>query len=279
MIFKWLKRGLIVAMVLLLVGSLVFGTEVISYIRSSVKSARTAIRGSIPTEFELQRAKDVLEDIIPEMHANIRLIAEEEVEIAMLDAEIPKTQQRLAWEREKIEKLSNMLSVRQASYEIGGQQFAHQDIKEELARRFDRFKEAEVLLAGKERLLKERQKSLKAVKRALERTRSQKALLEDQIVALEAQHRLIRAASVGSQIQMDNTKLAQAEKLIGEIKKRLDVAERVLAHEARFTESIPMETISDEDLVAQVKEHFGSDFEKTATASATDDASKNLDGS
>ena len=172
-----------------------------------------------------------------------------------------------------------MLSVHHASYEIGGQQFDRYDIKEELARRFDRFKEAEVLLAGKKRLLKERQKSLKAAKQVLERTRSQKALLEDQIAALEAQHRLIRAASVGSQIQIDNTKLAQAEKLIGEIKKRLDVAERVLAHEARFTETIPMETISDEDLVAQVKEHFGSDFEKTATASATDDISKTPDGS
>ncbi len=279
MIFKWLKRGLIVAMVLLLVGVLVFGTEALSYIRSSVKSARTAIKESIPTEFELQRAKDVLEDIIPEMHANIRLMAEEEVEIATLNAEIPKNQQRLAWEREKIEKLSDLLSVHHANYEIGGQQFEHHEIKEELVRRFDRFKEAEVLLAGKKRLLKERQKSLMAAKRVLERTRSQKAHLEDQIASLEAQHRLVRAASVGSKIQMDNTKLAQAEKLIGEIKKRLDVAERVLAHEARFTELIPMETISDEDLVARVKEHFGSDFEKTATASATGDVSKTLDGS
>ena len=91
----------------------------------------------------------------------------------------------------------------------------------------------------------------------LGRTKSQKALLADKIAALEAQHRLVQAASVGSKVQMDNTKLAQAEKLIGQIKKRLDVAERVLAHETRFTESIPMETISEAELLAQVREHLG----------------------
>ena len=45
MIFKWLKRSLIVAVVLLLVGAVVFGTEAISYISSSAVSARRSIIG------------------------------------------------------------------------------------------------------------------------------------------------------------------------------------------------------------------------------------------
>ena len=66
----------------------------------------------------------------------------------------------------------------------------------------------------------------------------------------------MRAAAVGSQFKVDNTKLAQAEKLIGQIRKRLDIAERVLAHEARFTEAIPVDTITEADLLTQVREHF-----------------------
>ncbi len=266
MILKWLKRGAIVAVGVVLVGGLVFGRNVLSYARSSARSARSAIRQSIPTEFELRRARDLLEEIIPEMHANIRIMAEEEVEIAALNADIPKAQERLAWERNKIENLSGRLAVRQVSYRVGGRSFTHKEIKEELARRFDRFKEAEMVLKSKERLLSAREKSLRGAMQILDRTRSQKMLLEEQVAALEAQHRLVQAASVGSRVHVDNTKLAQAEKLISQIRKRLDVAERVLAHEARFTEPIPMETITTEELLAQVNEHFTPEPDKVALA-------------
>ena len=55
---------------------------------------------------------------------------------------------------------------------------------------------------------------------------------------------------------MDNSKLAQTEKLISDIKKRLDVAERVLAHESRFTPHIPVESVNEIDLLVQIDEHF-----------------------
>ena len=270
MIIKWVKRGVIVAAGALLIGGLVFGKDLTSYIRSSVKSTRMAIKDSVPTEFELQRAKDLLEDIIPEMHANIRLMAEEEVEIAALSADIPESSKRLAKQRDKIEHLSETLAVQQASYRMGERFFTRDEVKDDLARRFERFKEAELILASKERLLKARQSSLESASQILKRTRAQKALMEDRIAALEAQHRLIRAASVGSKLQVDNTKLAQAEKLIGEIKKRLDVSERVLAHEARFTEAIPIETVNTAELLAQVKEHFNEGSQGVSVAAATD---------
>jgi hypothetical protein len=271
MILKWLKRGVIVAGGVALVGVLVFGTDVVSYLRSGARQTRAAIKDSIPMEFELQRARDLLEEIIPEMHANVRLIAEEEVEIAALKGDIPKSQERLAWQRDKIEKLSGMLSVQRVSYEVGGQDFARQEIKDELARRFGRFKESELVLAGKRRLLKAREKSLQAAIQVLDRTKAQKALLADKIASLEAQHRLVQAASVGSKLQLDNTKLAQAQRLIDQIKKRLDVAERVLAHEARFTESIPTDTVSEEELLAQVHEHLAGGSDRIAVASVSDE--------
>ena len=55
---------------------------------------------------------------------------------------------------------------------------------------------------------------------------------------------------------MDNSKLAKTEKLINQIKKRLDVAERVLAHESQFVQSIPVDTVVEEDLLMQVDEYF-----------------------
>jgi hypothetical protein len=256
MILRTVKIGVIAAAGLIMVGGLVFGTDVTSYFSSSVRSVRTAAKDAVPIEFELRRARDLLEDIIPEMQTNVRLIAQEEVEVGGIKGEIEQQNKAMAQEHQAVARLRETLGTEQVTYCFAGREYTRQQVKEELARRFDRFKEAEIVLAGKQRLLTSREKSLNAAMEVLERSRAQKARLEDQIASLEAQYRLVKASAVGSRVQVDNSKLAQTEKLIGEIRKRLDVAERVLAHETRFVDTIPIDTISEKDLMAQVDDHL-----------------------
>ncbi len=198
----------------------------------------------------------MLDDIIPEMHANVRLIAQEEVAIADLKGDIQKQQQAMTVEKVRITKLRDAVTAEKASYTFGGMEFSRQQVKTDLARRFENFKESQVVLAGKERLLTSREKSLQAAVQMLDRAKEQKIRLADRIAGLESQYRLIKAASVGSQFQMDNSKLAQTEKVINEIKNRLDVAERVLAHESTFVQEVPVDTINEKDLVQQVDDYF-----------------------
>jgi chromosome segregation ATPase len=256
MITRWLKMGAIATVGLGLAGGLLFGKDVVSYVRSSAKSVRTVVKDSVPIEFELRRASDLLEDIIPEMHANIRLIAQEEVEVAALKDEIAKNQESLDEERGKIKVLRGSLETTQVQYCFAGRQYSRDDVKADLAARFERIKESELVLTSKQRLLTSRENSLHAAMQLLDKTRSQKRILENKIETLASQYRLVKAAAVGSKFQVDNSKLAQTEKLIGEIQKRLDVAERVLAHESRFVEAIPVDTVPEADLVAQVDEYF-----------------------
>ena len=93
-------------------------------------------------------------------------------------------------------------------------------------------------------------------------------MLEDKIESLASQYRLVKAASIGSNIQVDNSKLAQTEKLITQIKKRLDVAERVLAHESQFVQAIPVDAVAEEDLLTQVDEYFQREIEHPMMANA-----------
>jgi hypothetical protein len=248
--------GAIATVGLGLAGGLLFGKDVVSYVRSSAKGMRTVVKDSVPLEFELRRARDLLEEIIPEMHANIRLIAQEEVEVAALKAEIAKGQEGLEDERVKIRTLRGSLETPQVQYVFAGRQYSRGDVKADLAARFERLKEGELVLASKQRLLASRENSLNAAVQLLEKTRSQKHILENKIETLASQYRIVKAASVGSKVQVDNGKLAQTEKLIAQIQKRLDVAERVLAHESRFIEAIPVDTVLEADLVAQVDEYF-----------------------
>ncbi len=253
---RTLKLGSLILVGTGLVGGLFFGKDMVSYARSSAKSVRLAVKDSVPIEFELKRAKDMLEEVIPEMHANIKLISQEEVEIAALHADIQNSQENLDEEGQRIQKLRKALNIQKASYRFGDRQFTRTDVKQDLCHRFERYKEAELVFASKQHLLANRQKTLHAALQLLDETRSQKRLLEDKISALEGQHRLVKAAAVGSPISIDQGKLAKTEKLISDIKKRLDVAERVLSHESRFVQAIPVDTVSEVDLLTQIDDHF-----------------------
>lgn len=256
MIMRWLKRSVIVVAGVAVVGGLLFGKDVSSYVRSSAKSVRTVVKDSVPIDFELRRARDLLDEIIPEMHANVRLIAQEEVEVAGLNVDITNGEKSIDEESVRIAKLRNALSTHQARYCFAGQEYPRSYVKTDLANRFERFKESELHLASKRRLLATRENSLHAAMQLLERTRSRKRTLQDQIESLASQHRLVKSAAIGTHIQVDNSKLAQTEKLIRQIRKRLDIAERVLAHESTFTQAIPVDAVVEADLLTQVDEYF-----------------------
>lgn len=256
MVGKWVKRGAVAAVGLTLVGGLLFGDDLVSYVKSSANAVQSTVKGAVPIEFELTRARDLLDEIIPEMHANVRRIATEEVELASLKADIKESNEKLAEERARVAKLRDVVGVELASYRLGGQKYSREQVVDDLSRRFERVKEAEVVLAGKERLLIQREATLAAAENMLRKTQSQKSLLEDKIESLASQHRLVQAAAVGSKVQMDNSKLAQTEKLIGEIKKRLDVAERVLARQSEFVQPIEVSVVDEVDLLAQVDEYL-----------------------
>lgn len=253
---KWIKRGAIGLVVLVIVGGFVFGSDLSSYVRSGAKMTQDKVKDAVPIEFELRRAQDLLEEILPEIHANIELIAKEEVEIAALKKEIQESEAAIAQQKQRVEKLRNMLEKVQDSYVFGNRRYSRQEVTDELAAQFDNYKEAELVFASKRKLHETREKSLRAAIQLLEKTKSQKRILASRIKSLEGQYRLLKASAVGTGIQVDSSKLAQTEKLLGQIKKRLDVAERVLAHENKYVQTIPIDQVSADQLVSQVDEYF-----------------------
>jgi hypothetical protein len=260
---KWIKWGVIGVAGFFLIGGFLFGPELFSYVRSSAKMTRDKVKDAVPIDFELQRAQCLLDEIMPEIHANIQMIAQEEVELTNLKKEIGDNVKSIASQKERVVKLRAALEENKDAYVFGNKTFGRQDVTDELAAQFENLREAEQVLAGKEKLLTTREKSLAAGIQLLEKTKSQKRLLAAKIETLEGQHRLIKATAVGSGITIDNSKLAQTEKLIGQIKKRLDVAERVLTHESKFTQTLIVDQVTDKEVMSQVDDYLN---KKTQTA-------------
>ncbi|QDU71258.1 hypothetical protein [Mucisphaera calidilacus] len=273
MIYSTLKIAGVTVAGTVVLGGLVFGTELGSYASTSWNSMTTSIRDSVPLEIELQRARDLLDQIIPEMRANIRVIAEEEVELQGLSREIDKASVRLSDQRAGVEHLRSMLAVEHASYRVGNHHVSRDEVRSDLARRFALLQEAEASVEAKRRLFKGRQAALDAAISALEKTRVQKAELEAQIEALDAQHRLIQAASVGSGTSIDQSKIAQTNDLISQIRKRLDVAERTLAREGEFITDLTIEPaprVDEASLLSEVDAYLGNDQLAVETQAAPD---------
>jgi predicted nucleic acid-binding Zn-ribbon protein len=266
MVVKLIKFGVLTLACGLLAGTLLFGRDAGSYFRSSARSVRTAVKDNIPIEFELRRARDLLDDILPEMQANVRVIAQQEVEIDAAKGEIADEQKSLHDESARIQKLREGMASPQTSFTFGEVAYTREQLKLELARRFDRYREAESMLAAKSKLLEERQRSLVAAERQLEQMRERKAALEGQVEALAGQFRLVQTAAGSSAVEIDAGKLAQAENLVTEIRRQLRVAEHVLAREAKFTQPIAIDIVDEKDLLSRVDQHFSE--AKTAAAGA-----------
>ncbi len=257
---KLFKSSVLLGLGIFLVAVLLFGPAAGNFFSSSLRHVRTEVNDRIPIEFELERAKNMLEEIIPEMTANIQLISQEEVEIAALKGEIDNNIKPLAMERSQIENMSQQMCVQKAAYSVGGHQFTRQELTEDLSNRFERYKECEMLQQSRVKMLETRQRALENAIKTLASTRQNKQLLENKIASLESQYRLIQASSVGSGYSIDNSSISKSEKLISQIKKRLDVAERVLANKGKFLDEkqpvMANSSVNSDELVSQIQDYF-----------------------
>lgn len=266
--FKWIKRLAIASAVVGASGAVVVATGAGSYLKSSGRLLRSAVKDAVPIEFEIQRAKDSLEGLVPAAQEALRDVAREEVEVASLEKEIDREKDLLAVETTKVQKLRSTLTPQLTSYSVGGREYRRQELVEELARRFESLKTAELLLRGKEDLLRNRRNALEAAVQKLEKTRLARLELASQIEALEAQYHLLQAQSSGSTFRIDDSKLSQTEAIISELKKRLSVAQRVLAREAQFVETIPVDTTKEANVVESVDAYFHRQCEPSSQGGA-----------
>lgn len=259
---RTVKKTLLGGAVALTAGSLLFGGELMSYAKTSLSAVQREAREAVPLAFELQRARDLLDEVLPELHANIRQIAREEVELESLARSIAQSEQRVAVEEAALAQLRDALvhpatdhaqrDTHAVVHRVDGRGFTRGQVTDELSRRVTRLKEAKLVLEGKRRVETDRRATLAAATAALEGAQARQAQLEDRIEGLAAQFRLVQATESTSELAVDSSKLAQTEALLSGLHERLDVAQRTLAHEARFTARVPIAPPTEAEVLAQV---------------------------
>ena len=72
------------------VGTFIFGDDAWSYLTCGAQSVREAVRDEVPLDFEIERARQEVDDLVPEIRKSMHLIAKERVQVAQLEEQIAR---------------------------------------------------------------------------------------------------------------------------------------------------------------------------------------------
>lgn len=242
-------------------GGLVFGRDVFSYARTWGSGLREAVRAEVPLDFEVQRARKLVEELVPDIRHCMHTIAEQQVELEDLNRQIAQKSEALQKQQEAILALKADLETGKTTfvYASANRAYTADEVRRDLTRRFERFKVAQATVDRERQILKAKQTALQANQKKLEELLNSKQDLEVQIAELEARLKSVQAVETVSALRIDDSRLSRAKQLIHELNKQIDVKEKLLATEGTWTGEIPVETDLEPaaDITVQIDEYFG----------------------
>lgn len=257
-------RKLFTGIALLGLGSyLWFGTGLGSYARTGYHQAESFVKGQVPVEFQIERARQLVRELVPNIHKTMRAIATEEVRVARLRNEIETAQANLEREKVAIQAIKEQLGKGLVSYSIGGRTYSADALMSELNRRFNSFKRSDESIAARRELLVSRESSLLAAREQYDRLMAARQELESELASLEARHKLIEAKKTTLKFHFDSGKLTDVRNAINEVNEMLDVEERVAESEGQLIHHVPVDEIAPANLTDQIEQYFGKSIKPT----------------
>lgn len=254
-----IKKGLLGLAVAGLLGTFVFGTEAVSYLRAGCRNVKNAVKAEVPIEFEAERAQTLVERLVPDIRQCMHVVAEQQVDLENLQTLLTQKEADLTKQKEAILALRTDLGTGKGSFVYARHSYTASDVRRDLASRFERFKAAEEILAADRKILTAREQALAANREKLESMMQAKKELEVKLEQLQARIHTVKAAETVSQLAIDDSNLSNARKLISELNKQLDVKQRILDVEGKFVGLIPVETpapAAPADLDRQIDAYF-----------------------
>jgi chromosome segregation ATPase len=266
------KKALLAGGALALLVALVFGRSATSYISTTLGMARDSLRESIPINVDLQRARDEIQGLEPEIRKNIERIAKEEAQIKKLGDRVQRADGELAQMKSEILRLTNDLETNSSDYfvyvaEGREHSYSREHVKRDLKNRFAAYQSKDQEKSHYADILEARRETLYAAQEKLLAMRDAKSTLEVEVERLEAKFEMVNVAKAKSEFKVvDDSKLSRVRKLIDDIDTRIEVESRLADSGNEFPVRIPLddESTSSEGITENVRDYFSSDDSELA---------------
>lgn len=211
--------AVVVAVVLFLLNSTMLG----SYTGTAWSKIHGSFKKQVPLEFEIERIKHEIAQLVPDMKKNLSSVAEEMVAIDNLKEDIRDTRGNLEAQKASIMAMTEDLEKGLKVITYKGVDYSATRVREKLAKDFNSYQYAEKQVKAKEQLLEARERGLEAAREQLASIRSQKQELEIQVEQLEAELKSVRLAQTRNKFHFDDSRLAHCKGILADIKNRLKV--------------------------------------------------------
>ena len=241
-------------------GTLLLGADAFSYLRTFGGNVREAVKSEISVEFELDRIRNEVDNLMPEIRKHMTIVAEQSVDVKDLDRELAEKEASLVKQKEAILALRSDLDTGKESFTYRAVSYSRSEVESDLAQRFSSYCTAEDCLKRDGQILTAQRDTLRANQKKLDTMLSRKQDLVVKVAQLEARLKTVQAAETINSIEIDDTSLAHVEKMIKEMNRSLDVRESVLETEGQTLGRIPVEESAAPakgDVVGEIDAHFG----------------------
>jgi chromosome segregation ATPase len=252
-----IKKLIVVTAVVLLLGGIFAKSNLGSYVTTSYRRVSNSVEESVPLEFQIDRARNMVRDLEPEIRRSMHVIAKEEVEVAELDKRVQQATANAEKDKSEIMRLQADLKTGDRVFRYAGHTYSKDEVKEDLARRFNRYKSIDGTIESMTQMRDARQRNLDAARQKLTAMMAAQRQLAVDIENLEAKHKLVQVAEASSDFQFDDSQLARCKELMTDIRTRLDVAAKLANADTNFQKEIPLDAAAAEDVTEQVAEYFG----------------------
>lgn len=268
MIRKTLKWTLLGGVVLGGAGFLFLGTAFPSYLGTMASSVREGVVGQIPVDLELKRAEGLIRQIDPQIETCKRDLARAEVDLEELQNSVVRLEKVVGAEEKKLKVGARLLSGSETGQvELAADFGARRRVSADLERTKDSFVNNTAILKTKRTLIERQTRAVEAAKERLDAVRAERIALEDQVQSLKTQQMQIDALAAHSQrFDLDSTALSQAKEVIANVKKRLDVSQRMLENEIAFHGDPVAMDVDERNVLKEIEELFAAE-KGAATAS------------
>jgi len=259
MICKTFKMMLLGGAVLGGAGFLFLGTDFPSYVGTMASSVRESVTGQIPVEFELKRAESLIRQIDPQIDTCKRDLARSEVELDELYQSVTRLEQVVQNEEKKLKVGARLLSGDgQGSIELAVDNGARRRVSADLQRTKDSYVNNAAILKAKRALIDRQARAVDAAKQRLIAVRTEREALEDQVRSLKTQQQQVEALAASStRFDLDSTALSQAKEVIAAVRKRLDIAQRMLENDMVFQGEDPhLVAVEERNVLKEIDELF-----------------------
>lgn len=234
-----------------------FGTAGVSYVRTGWHAASDTVRQNVPIEWEIKRARQMIEDLKPEIANNMQLVAREEVGVTRLAEEVNTKQQLIAKSKQDIMRLKGDLESGSVRFVYAGRDYSKDQVRDDLANRFKQFQVHEKTANKLNQVLAAREKNLDAARRKLDEMLSAKRQLEVEVENLQARLTMVQVAQTANPVSIDDSHLSGTRQLLDDIRTRIDVAERLAGSEGVLEGTIPLDEEPSNDLLTEIADYFG----------------------